>query len=329
MSAQLHLVYATDANYLLPTEVSARSALVKASRPADLVVHILDCGIPDDQWVSFAGRMPQAVRHQIDLSLFQHFRKWHGSLAAYARLCIPELLQNVTWCVYADGDTLFADDPFRLETLYDSGTALFGRADPITVQPAWFKKHGLKFPENRYVCSGFIVMNLDWFRVHHASIRCLSFLREHPDAPFPDQDALNWLCCGYIRLLPQLWGVFSGAAFGVRGEKPGCIHYVGELPCKLPWKWHLGYTDAAALWFVAAKAMLGMSRRDAGGISGLRWYAGRLYNRLIRMAVTVLGILPVMRRRFPNLRTRFAGYAHRGMFKPSFWTDAGLGGARQ
>lgn len=329
MSAQLHLVYATDANYLFPTEVSARSALVKASRPADLVIHILDCGIPDDQWVSFSGRMPQAIRHQIDLSLFRDFREWHGSLAAYARLCIPELLNGVKRCIYADADTLFTDDLFCLEMLNDPEIALWGHHDTaVTSQPRWFEEQGLVFRRERYVCSGFLLMNLCWMREHHATEWCLQFLGEHPMAPFPDQDALNCLCGDAIALLPHRWGVYSGAAFRP-DARPGCIHYAGELPWNLKWRWFMGYSDAAALWFVAAKALLGMSRRDAGGISGLRWYAGRLYNRLIRMAVTVLGILPVMRRRFPNLRTRFAGYAHRGMFKPSFWTDAGLGGARQ
>lgn len=53
----LHFVYTSDERYVLVTEVSILSAYAKASRPRDLVVHELDCGIPDAAWAAFQARV--------------------------------------------------------------------------------------------------------------------------------------------------------------------------------------------------------------------------------------------------------------------------------
>lgn len=224
--SKLHLVYAADANYLFPLRVAASSAIAQASRPQDLVIHVLDCGIPDDKWETFGeslygGGRTRVVRHPIDLALFHSFAEWHGSLATYARLCLPDLLQDVAWCVYADGDTLLTDDPFKLGAFFDSRLAMQGHATSLTTQPEWFARHGLALDWSHYVCAGFLLLNLAWMRTHSIARQSLEFLRKHPDAPFPDQDALNILCAGHVGMLPDAWGVFSGAALALK--RPGCV----------------------------------------------------------------------------------------------------------
>lgn len=52
----LHLVYASDANYVHIVEMAIASACVLASRPNDLIVHVLDCGIPDEMWECYILR---------------------------------------------------------------------------------------------------------------------------------------------------------------------------------------------------------------------------------------------------------------------------------
>lgn len=319
---KLHLVYAADANYLFPLRVAVSSAIAQASRPQDLVIHVLDCGIPDEEWEPFlasvwSGGEAAFVRHPIDLNRFGGFREWHGSLATYARLCLPDLLPDVPWCVYADGDTLFTDDPFKLESLFDEACAMQGHATSLTTQPEWFARHAFAQDWAHYVCAGFLLLNLSWMRAHDAVRWCLGFLCEHPDAPFPDQDALNILCAGQVGVLPDAWGVFSGAALAL--TRPGCIHYAGELPWALRFRWYVGYSDAACVWVTCCQSLFGLSRRDCTGIPAGKWLAGRLLSRCIAGLAPLLALLPPVRRRFPNLRARFATRGSRWLLGGRLW----------
>lgn len=321
--AKMNLVYATDANYLLGVEVSAMSAKAFCSRPEDLRIHVLDCGIPDTAWEGFVGRIGPCVRHRIEMGQFADFTLWHGSLGAYARLCLPELLGEEEWCLYADGDTLFVDDVFALMRVMEAEVAFFGHSTSLTSQPAWFARKGIEMDWKTYVCSGVLLMNLAWMRAHGTSSACFRFLQRYTDAPFPDQDALNVCCKGAIRLLPDSWGDYSGAAFG-KG-RPGCVHYVGEIPWRLSWTWYLGYSDAAAVWYLCAENLCGISRRKVGGPGRFQWVLGRGYNHAIRWSLPLLTRISWFRKRFPNLRNRFVSKMNRPLLSVSFWAMQKVG----
>lgn len=325
--SKLHLVYAADANYLFPTEVSIRSAFHWASRPADLVVHVLDCAIPQDVWSQWEAHLREAipalalVRHIIGTKRFEGLRIYKGSSAAYARLTIPDLLPEVDWCVYADGDTLFTDDPFKLEAYFDDSAALLGHPCPRTETTAadWFAREGISMDWSRYVCSGFIAMNLKWMRAHDATAWCLDFLRKHPNSPTHDEGALNVLCAGRVRFLPFEWGVFSGEVFGLGATRPGCVHYLCDLPCNLRFSRFFGYSDAQLIWIGFVRAVMGLSRAEATRIPPCKWLFGRLYARMVACAVPLLSLLPPIRRRFPNLRARFATRGSRWLLGGRLW----------
>ena len=308
----LHLVYATDKGYLLPTLVSATSAIVKSSRPDNLIIHILDCGFETEDWDRFTGRLRNAtgfrgelIRHTIDLAAFAGVKGWHGSLGAYARLLIPELLPDVVWCVYADGDTLFTGDIFELEALAPQGeTALLGWYDEA--HESWMRNHyaalGHSIPKGPYVGSGFLLMGLDWFREHEISAACVAYLRDHPDAPVVDETALNVCCDGHTARLPERWGVVSDYALGGT-EVPGCIHYVECcLPFKLSYRPSCGYRTVDAAWFRCARDVLGLSCREALRISPFRWALGRFQCRLMTLLAPILLRLPYIGQRLPTLR---------------------------
>lgn len=70
-SEKLHLVYATDRGYRFLAMVSAKSAICKASQPERLVVHLLDCGLTDEDWATFSDTLRKGAeavevrRHQV------------------------------------------------------------------------------------------------------------------------------------------------------------------------------------------------------------------------------------------------------------------------
>lgn len=300
----LHLAYATDTGYLLPTKIAVASALYYSASPARIQVHILDCGIPDAEWDawldgSVCGCPLKGVlkRHRIRPETLEGFRAWHGSLAAYARLYLPTLLPDVDWCVYADGDTLFTDDPLLLSEFFDDCLALLGHEDCISTQPEWFKAHGLVWEPAQYVCSGFLLMNLKKFREEGLTKRCLAFIRDYSEElAYPDQDALYYACRGQTGQLPLRWGCFSWAAY--RYGRPGCIHYPGERPWELPLKPLVGLSDAAWLW-------LRFAIRGCGGrwrsVTGRAWIVAGLL-RLMSLGLQSMICLCSLSRRF---RTRY------------------------
>ena len=292
MNAKLHLVYASDANYLFPITVAASSAIAQASRPQNLVIHILDCGIPDDKWEAFVrgvygdGRTA-IVRHVIDTSVYADYATWHGSLAPYARLHLPNLLPEVDWCVYADGDTLFTDDPFKVCELFDDAVAIVGHLDTRV-------RDGTG-----------------------AAGQAIAAWCGYPDLPYMDQDTINLCCAGHVALLPDAWGVFCEHAFALK--RPGCVHYVTNLPWRKRFSWRVGYFAVLCLWLNAAHELLGIPVCRAAGKTWLRWNAGRLWNRLIGAALPLLLRLPALRRRFPNMRTHFPRRDNRWLMTKKLW----------
>ncbi len=315
----LHLVYTSDENYLFPTKVSIVSALAFSSRPKDLVFHVLDCGISDTSWQTFSTGF-NIVRHKVNLEQLSSFHAWKGSLATYARLLTPELLQTEKWCVFVDGDTLFTDDPFILEAYYRPELSILGHKD-LCIQPIhhkWYAKNNIPFDENKYICMGFFIMNLQLMRKNGATAEFLSFLSRYSGAPFVDQEALNTVCLDSKAFLPDPWGDWSVNAFG-KATRPGCVHYVGEFPCKLDYSLKTGYSDAVSVWLKAAQGLLGVSRKEAMGIAWWKWTLGRTHNKL----VGIIGKLfyPLFPRIFPNFKTHFIDTRWRFFAKQSFWLE--------
>lgn len=273
MHRALHIVYATDDGYLIPTLVAMASAVKHACNPDALVFHILDTGISGDKWswfesraMALEGKGARIVRHVIDMTKYDGFPRWHGSLGLYARLEIPDLLSESDWCIYADGDTLFLNDPMRLMELCDAKFAIQGHADWLikedgkSAQERWFAENGFGWREDQYCNSGLLLMNLAWFRAHDAAKKCREFIKDNPGIRFPDQDALAYVCRGKIGLLPDEWGRFSWDAF--RTPARGCLHFASDLPSRLMANRYLDYNDAHKLWFDCAREMLGLRMRD-------------------------------------------------------------------
>ena len=279
MGSKLHIVYATDSRYLLPTLVAAASAVALASRKEDLIIDILDCGVEDDEWHAFETRMRTRlgndygiVRHKIDPLRYAYLAKWHGSYGAYARLDLPQILAEVDWCVYCDGDTLFTADPFKLCDLWNPEFAVMAHRDAYDeAQIAMYTANGYQFDREKHFCSGFMLLNLVWFRQHDATRKCFDVLKAQTRGKFFDQDALNVVCSGCVGLLPDEWGEFT---FWVnRHTKPGCFHYAGRVPWEQTSKHNkIPMTSTRALWFNVLQNVCGLKPYDCLEYTRLTFY---------------------------------------------------------
>lgn len=105
-------------------------------------------------------------RHTVDVGRFAKLRLWRGSCGTYARLLMPELLSNVAWCLYVDGDTLFTDDVTAMLRLYDSSYAIQGycEGDDDPALKLYFQERNIPWHCDQYVCAAFLLMNLVCWR---------------------------------------------------------------------------------------------------------------------------------------------------------------------
>ena len=301
-----HLALASDANpgYPAGLTVAAASALRHLSPQASLTVHVLDLGIPDADFAQIEAilrkvRADVSVRrHPIDPARFKDLPHWKGSLAAYARLSLPDLLPEVDWVCYADCDVLFTGDLTDLFALADSTFWMLGHSHDLPALPSvaaaqhrWHEAHGLPYDKTHYVCSGLLLMNLRAFREQDLTTRCLDFCRTYLDSRTPDQDALNTVCREHMGILPDFWGTIDPqcapralqGAFPFMGMVPWCA--TRDRFC-----WYAGVyvRELARLWRLTADKIIPKDSpwRDAmpllRGLWWQRWLSPLLWLRLPR-----------------------------------------------
>lgn len=132
------------------------------------------------------------------------------------RLYLPELMPEVKKVLYLDADLLAHGDIRALWNVELGDCAAAGRWDPplmgFKLTDMATRQKCLPFWEqmdwNTYINSGVLVLNLDKIRREHRLMEeALAFWEEFGWA-FPDQDAINYILRGKIRLLPPHLNLF-------------------------------------------------------------------------------------------------------------------------
>ena len=165
---------------------------------------------------------------------------------AWYRLLIPNYLpEKVHKILYLDADTVVCGD---LTSLFETGTSDYsvaGCLDPETFNPETFERCGYDM-KDQYLCSGVLLMNLDFWRKHQLAQKMISYAREHNDRiKFPDQDTINILCKDTKIILPLRYGIMDYFLKEDRFykepyktqlleclENPAIVHYAGQNPWK-------------------------------------------------------------------------------------------------
>ena len=298
MNGALHIVYASDERYLKYLSVTIGSAFLWASDRKRLIVDVLTLNVKDCVWEKWMEEMTRhlpfdcrIVKHEIDEDrLGDGLRLWHGSLATYARLLLPTVLSDTRWCVYADVDTLFTDDPLKLFDVFVSTCSIMGHlecyAKSLIPQREWFGNRNLPFRRESYFCAGFILINLTYFREYRLEEQAFEFLEKYRDAPLLDQDALNVVCSQNSKALPFAWGCFGNEAF-MEG-RPSAIHYPGHNPWTFMDNMFPDYIDAYNIWYKYARFIFGQNYSYYSGdkryckyvLMRVLGWCGQLLNRL-------------------------------------------------
>lgn len=265
----IHLVYCIDKNYLEPTLVSAASAAIWATEAHPQTIHIVIDSNPKEALEGFISRLEELNSQYVQVEVhfwagrqFDCFRKWHGTSIIYARLELPNILPTVDHVISLDGDTLWLDDPWKLEQLFDCRKMMQASLDPPPpsggenpVFKRWFAKYKLAMDPKQYLCVGLTLLNLRLMRECSFSERAIEFLRKYPDPEYPEQIVLSYLTQGLNEPLPPPWGVFSVCHKNVDLRQPALVHYVQDPPWKREKITRL-FSDVVLLWFDFCRIVL-------------------------------------------------------------------------
>lgn len=273
-----HFAFAADEGYAIPLRVAVCSLLHACVRNGgEVSVHILDLGLKENTWNSctdcWRALMPTAkvFRHPIATCRYKGFRRWHGSLATYARIDLPDLLPTVDWCFYFDCDVMLVKDPRALSEICSNDVAIIGhvvREDIFNaLDGKWLVANSLPADGAHFVCAGVLLMNLDWFRRNGGVAACYDFLTKYKDPVTPDQLALNCVCRGHIRPLPRGWGVISDEA--IKLSDCGCVHFAGLVPWRAAHGlgYYCGEQRLADVWRRVAVELAGVPSRCVDALS--------------------------------------------------------------
>lgn len=205
------IVLATDNNYALYCAVTITSVLINSTKKEFFHIYILDGGISEENKIKLVNlkkiKQFRLKFFKINNKLFNKFHippNSHFSLASYYRIIIPSLLPKIDKIIYLDCDLIVKKN---LKHLFKINISKYyiGAADH---QISLKSKTRLGIPLNSYyVNAGVLIINCKKWRENNIENKLIKYIKISPPEKLlnVDQDALNVVLHGYIKLIPQNW----------------------------------------------------------------------------------------------------------------------------
>lgn len=237
------VVIVATANYLWGAAVTVRSALEACSTTLNIYVISVDLPLADKQQLCASWQTSNLGTIKFidfDLENVHGFRTTLlvKSRSTYARCFIPELLAEVSRCIYLDTDLIVCSDLNALQTLDLQGKSSACVIDGGIATPEQQQRlrSSLKLNDPRhYFNSGVIVMDLDAWRMRQIQANVLKIAQNNHDVlDQMDQDALNMALADDWLTLDQKWNTSKGKADASFSD--GIIHFLGNVK-----PWHADY----------------------------------------------------------------------------------------
>ena len=208
----IHIALAANHRYLPGLLVTMVSMIRSTTQKERLRFHILSEGLTKedkDQVVAFANEYGSSSPdfYEPDMAPIRNqFAAYKNSHAAFLRLFLCEVFPY-EWMLYSDVDTLWMCDVAELWTMRDESVSLLWCHDIPSICSGvhQYSKWNPEFDEEKYACSGVVLMNLKRLHTSNFVEKAAKFVEEWGTPFFVDQDILNYICRDDAKLLPQHW----------------------------------------------------------------------------------------------------------------------------
>ncbi len=243
------IVFAAETTYLQHLTVAIQS-LISTNKGTSFTIHVIHNGFThaDEALLrGIAGDKPIDFQfyHPDSRMLKKLVTTYHFSAANYYRLLIPGLLNaDISHALYLDSDLVVAQP---LDELLQTSTGDFPVA--AVENPGFDRHHDLNMDSDaRYLNSGVMIMNLNYWRKHHLAEKIISFIENNPSKiKYADQCGINAVLNGHwLPLKPKFnqqsvffeqhfikaQTTFAHGDFNEAIQVPVIVHYTGSIK---PW----------------------------------------------------------------------------------------------
>ncbi len=215
---EIPIVFAVDDNYAPFLTVALNSILKNLSLNYFLKVFVLNTGlskINEERIIELAENYSCDVNIEyIDVTKSldglndkMHLRDYYTK-AIYYRIFIPALLPMYDKIIYVDCDMVFLSDISKLYNVELEDNLIAAVHEEAMSSYDCFGKYSEEFldvPRNDYFNSGLLVINAKKYREENVEKKFIDLMLTHKFEVAPDQDYLNVLCKGKVKLLDIGW----------------------------------------------------------------------------------------------------------------------------
>lgn len=257
MTKLIHLAFCINDRYAPYVAVTLKS-LVRNNKHWDMVVHVLTGGISrkNMEVMQKAALSVKLEIHIVDDTKLRRLKD-NWSIYAWYRILLPDILPEVDRILYLDADVIIDGPIAPLFELDMTGVAVAGAIDIQAFNEGLYKRLNYN-PSDKYVCTGVLLMNLDYWRKNDLTSKVIEWAKMNDSIIiFPDQDAINAVCHDTKIILPMKYGVldvyFHYDCFRTDEYRPQLlealdhpviIHYAGQAP----WIYERMYHQFQSRW---------------------------------------------------------------------------------
>ena len=233
--------FATDDNYAPLLAVALRSLLQNASADYFYDIHVLTRGFNEENTLkikSLQDEKSNIVFDDMNDVISRHGKNMHlrnyYSIATYFRLFIPELFPEYDKAIYFDSDMIFLGDISELFETDLGGKPMGAVNEAVMCYPVFaaYVEKSLDVSSEEYVNAGMLLMDLKALREMNFANVFLNKLAAVKYTVAQDQDYINVILKGKIKLLDKKWNCSAGRPQDCREPKVIHFHLLHR-----PWKY--------------------------------------------------------------------------------------------
>lgn len=240
MNKEIPVFFAVDNGYIPFLSVALRSLIDNTSKENIYAIKVLFTSVTEEN----KARIKKYERENISIEFVdlnkqleeikeKLYTRNYFSNTTYYRLFIPELYPEYDKAVYIDSDTVCLSDIAELYNTDMGDNLIAGIPDGVIQAIDIFKDYVERVvgvaDYNNYFNAGVIVMNLKELRDYKFEEKFIYMLEKIKFEVAQDQDYLNRLCKGRVKILDYSWNRMP--VMGKTEGKINLIHYnLGAKP---------------------------------------------------------------------------------------------------
>lgn len=236
VNSEIPIFFAVDDGYCPFLAVAIQSLIDNCSEEYTYLIKILHTDIRDENKRKIAKYERRNVDIEfVDLNYYikkvkdKLYTRDYYSKTTYFRLFLPNLYPQYDKALYLDSDIVILDDIARLYNI-DMGDNLVAAAPDDVIQTfpvfqTYVEKVVGVADYRNYFNAGILLMNLHQLRRFKFQEKFLYLLDRIKFSVAQDQDYLNRMCKGRVKLFEKEWNRMPIANAGIKPENVKLVHY--------------------------------------------------------------------------------------------------------